>query len=254
MSVKNHLLNKIKEKKSIHMTLLDPDKIGIKEFLKLGKHAQESGSSAIMVGGSLGVSTDVLNQYLRELKHEISIPVILFPGSIAGLSNYADAVWFLSVLNSSDPYFIIGAQVQAAVLLIKRFKTVEPISLAYIVVGDGGSVSYVSHTRPIPYNKEDVILAYALAAQCIGFDFIYLEAGSGAKEPVSVSVISKVKKFINRPLIVGGGIRDSEIAYRIAKAGADIVVTGTIVEKKPEILKEIVKAIEKGGNERITTQ
>ncbi len=171
---------------------------------------QEYGSDALMVGGSLAYQRGQLDEYLSAVKDLLKIPVILFPGSVANLSKYADAVFFLSVLNSADPYFIVGAQIQASVLLVKKFRNLEPISLAYIIVGDGGAVGYVSHARPIPYDRDDIALAYAYAAQLMGgFDMIYLEAGSGgARESVRPRMVSRIKQLVSKPLIVGGGIKD----------------------------------------------
>ncbi|WP_069807688.1 geranylgeranylglyceryl/heptaprenylglyceryl phosphate synthase [Vulcanisaeta thermophila] len=253
MGVKEYLLGRIRELGTIHMTLLDPDKVSPREFLELARRAQDYGTDAIMVGGSLGVSEGQLDEYLKPLRDFIKVPIILFPGSVANLSNYADAVFFLSVLNSADPYFIVGAQVQAAVLLIKRFRRLEPISLAYLIIGDGGAVGYVSHARPIPYDRDDIALAYAYAAQLMGFEMVYLEAGSGAREPVRARMISRVKSIVTRPVIVGGGIRSPEKAMEAAVAGADAVVTGTIVEEDPELLKDIIRAVHEGGIKRISS-
>ncbi|GAB6943505.1 geranylgeranylglyceryl/heptaprenylglyceryl phosphate synthase [Vulcanisaeta sp. JCM 14467] len=247
MGVKDYLLRRIAEVGAIHMTLLDPDKVTAREFRELALMVQDYGSDAIMVGGSLGISEGQLDEYLSAVKGSLKIPVILFPGSVANLSRYADAVFFLSVLNSADPYFIVGAQIQASVLLLKRFRNLEPISLAYIIVGDGGAVGYVSNARPIPYERDDIALAYAYAAQLMGFDMIYLEAGSGAHEPVRPRMVSRVKQLVSKPLIVGGGIRDPEKAAELALAGADAVVTGTIIEERPELVKDIIRAVHDGG-------
>ncbi|BDR92192.1 geranylgeranylglyceryl/heptaprenylglyceryl phosphate synthase [Vulcanisaeta souniana] len=250
MGIKNYLVNRIAELGSIHMTLLDPDKVSANEFRELALMVQEYGSDALMVGGSLGISEGQLDEYLSAVKDLLKIPVILFPGSVANLSKYADAVFFLSVLNSADPYFIVGAQIQASVLLVKKFRNLEPISLAYIIVGDGGAVGYVSHARPIPYDRDDIALAYAYAAQLMGFDMIYLEAGSGARESVRPRMVSRIKQLVSKPLIVGGGIKDPERAAELALAGADAVVTGTIIEEKPELIKDIIRAVHEGGSSR----
>jgi len=248
--IRDYLLAEIERRGSIHITLLDPDKVDLETFLRLGKLAEESGSSAIMVGGSLGVTESLLDEYLRELKQQISIPVILFPGSVAGLSRYADAVWFIVVLNSSNTYFIVDAQVQASILLYKRYRNLEVLPLAYIIVGEGGTVGIVSQARVLPYEKPDVILGYVLLARYVGFPFTYLEAGSGAQRPVPPEIVSLCRSVYNGVLIVGGGIRDEDTAYKIAKAGADIIVTGTVAEKNPDKLSKIIKAVWRGGNER----
>ena len=248
--VRNYLYEQIEKYGSIHITLLDPDKVDIENFVRLGKYAEECGSSAIMVGGSLGVNESILDEYIRELKRNISIPVILFPGNIASISRYADALWFITVINSSNIYYIIDAQVQASVILFKKYRDLETIPLAYLIVGDGGAVGYVSQARIIPYDKPELIIAYVLAARYLEYPFLYIEAGSGAKQHIPPDIVAMCRKVFNNVLIVGGGIRSEESAYSIAKAGADIVVTGTVVEKNPDKLRNIVKAVLKGGSER----
>jgi len=182
------------------------------------------------------------------LKKCTTLPVILFPGNPAMLSPHADAVWFMSLLNSANPFFISEAQALAAPLVKKL--GIEPIPLAYIVLRSSSSVGFVGHVRDFPEHKPELVAMYALAAQYMGFKFVYLEAGSGAEKPVSTEMIRKVKKFLEIPLIVGGGIKSPKVAYEIVKAGADCIVTGTILEEKLSILPSIVKAIKKAGREK----
>lgn len=248
--VKKYILERIERDGAIHMTLLDPDKTGPEEATRIAVAAYRAGTSAIMVGGSIGVSESMTDDIVKAIKRRLEIPVILFPGSPTALSRYADAVWFISVLNSQNPYFITGAQMQGA-FIVKRYG-LEVLSLGYIIVGVGGAVSIVSYTRPLPFNKPEIVAAYALAAEYIGFDFIYLEGGSGG-EPVPPSIVNMVRRTINIPLIVGGGIRDARTARDIVKAGADIIVTGTIVEEADDVenkLREIIKGVKEGLMER----
>ena len=146
----------------------------------------------------------------------------------------------MSLLNSSDPYFLMGAQVLGAPI-IKKFG-LEPIPLGYIIVGEGGAVSVVGKAVPIPYNKPELAAAHALAAEYFGMRFIYLEAGSGVGKPVPSAMATAVKKVTNIPLIVGGGIRTGEQVKEIAKAGADIIVTGNVLEenKGRHKIKELI--------------
>ncbi len=249
--VRRYILDRIRERGALHMTLIDPDKTGPEEAAEIGRAAYRSGTSAIMVGGSIGVSESMTDEIVLAIKREIDIPVILFPGSPTALSRHADALWFISVLNSQNPYFITGAQMQGA-FIVKRYG-LEALSLGYIIVGVGGAVSIVSYTRPLPFNKPEIVAAYALAAEYIGFDFIYLEGGSGGK-PVPAEAVALVRKAVSIPILVGGGIRDPETAYRLVRAGADIVVTGTIVEESSnveEALRGIVEAVEKGARDRV---
>jgi geranylgeranylglyceryl diphosphate synthase (EC 2.5.1.41) len=138
MAVFELLTGKLLEMGALHFSLLDPDKVTLEKFVELAKGAEKAGSDAIMIGGSYGVNENTLDDYIEAVKREVKLPIILFPGSVAGLSRKADAVLFLSVLNSTDPYYIIGAQVQAAMLIAKRYRNLETIPMAYIIVGEGG--------------------------------------------------------------------------------------------------------------------
>jgi len=252
--VRRYILDAIKRRGALHMTLIDPDKTGPEEAARIGEAAYSAGTSAIMVGGSIGVSESMTDAIVLEIKRRVDIPVILFPGSPTALSRYADALWFISVLNSQNPYFITGAQMQGA-FIVKRYG-LEALSLGYIIVGVGGAVSIVSYTRPLPFNKPEIVAAYALAAEYIGFDFIYLEGGSGGK-PVPAETVALVRRAVDIPIVVGGGIRDPETAYKLVRAGADIVVTGTIVEERSdieEVLGGIVSAVEAGARDRAMGQ
>jgi phosphoglycerol geranylgeranyltransferase len=135
----------------------------------------------------------------------------------------------MSLLNSSDPYFLAGVQVLGAPI-IKKFG-LQPLSLGYITVGEGGTVSVVGKATPIPYDEPDLAVAYALAANYFGMRFVYLEAGSGVKTPVPPEMVKAVKSAINIPLIVGGGIRTGEQVKKVVEAGADIIVTGNVLEE-----------------------
>lgn len=228
--VEKYLLEKIENEGSIHMTLIDPEKVTPSSASRIVQEAAACNTAAIMVGGSTSVFTSHLDTILKAMKESVEIPVILFPNNITGISKYADAIWFMSLLNSADPYFLMGAQVLGAPI-IKKFG-LEPIPLGYIVVGEGGSaVSVVGKAVPIPYDKPELAAAHALAAEYFGMRFVYLEAGSGAGKSVPAEMARVVKNVITLPLIVGGGIKTGEQVKEIVKAGADIVVTGTVLEE-----------------------
>jgi phosphoglycerol geranylgeranyltransferase len=147
----------------------------------------------------------------------------------------------MSLLNSNDPYFLIGAQALGAPL-VKKYK-LEAIPTGYIIVGAGGAAGLIGRANWIPYDRPEIAAIFALAAQCLGMRFVYLEAGSGAKDPVPISMVSAVRDAIDCNLIVGGGIRDGKVAMKLAEAGADIIVTGTLIEENQDItkIKEIVE-------------
>jgi phosphoglycerol geranylgeranyltransferase len=225
--VEKYLLDKIKAEGSIHMTLVDPEKTSPSQAAQVAENSKANGTAAIMIGGSTFVSQVHLDDVIKAMSH-IKIPIILFPNNITGISRYADAIWFMSLLNSIDPYFLIGAQVLGAPL-VKKYG-LEPISMGYIILGEGGAAGVVGKAIPVPYDKPELTVAHALAGQYLGMHFIYLEGGSGAANPVPPEMIRMVKKSTEIPLLVGGGIRTKKQALAAASAGADIIVTGNIVE------------------------
>ncbi len=226
--VEKTLLERIEQESSIHVTLIDPEKVTPPQASRIARKSDVGGTAAIMVGGSTFVSTTHLDNVVKIIKRVVDLPVILFPNNVTGISRHADAIWFMSLLNSVDPYFIIGAQILGAPLVKKH--NIEPISMGYLIVGEGGAAGVVGKAIAVPYNKPELAVAHALAGQFLGMHFIYLEAGSGAKEPVPPSMIRTVKQNIEAPLIVGGGIRSRGQALAAASAGADIIVTGNVVE------------------------
>jgi phosphoglycerol geranylgeranyltransferase len=226
--VENYLLERIKAEGSIHITLVDPEKVTPPQASRIAEKSKASGTTAIMVGGSTFVSQAHLDDIVKAIKHAVDIPTILFPNNITGISAHADAIWFMSLLNSVDPYFLIGAQILGAPL-VKKFG-LEPISMGYVIVGEGGTAGIVGKAIPVPYNKPELAAAHALAGQYLGMHFLYLEGGSGAKDPIPPEMIQIVKHCINIPLIVGGGIRSREQAMAAATAGADVIVTGNVIE------------------------
>jgi phosphoglycerol geranylgeranyltransferase len=242
-STEKYLLEKIKTNGSIHITLIDPEKVSVQQASHVAENSQKSGTAAIMIGGSTVASQEHLDEVVKVIKRSVKIPTILFPGNVTGISMYADAIWFMSLLNSVDPYFLIGAQVRGAPL-IKKYG-IEPISMGYIIVGDGGTAGVVGKAVTVPYTKPELAAAHALAGQYLGMRFIYLEGGSGAAHPVPPEMIRAVKKLIDIPLIVGGGIRSKELAVAAASAGADIIVTGNVTESSDanQRISEIIGAI-----------
>jgi phosphoglycerol geranylgeranyltransferase len=236
-SIENRINEAIKKRGALHMTLLDPQKIGADRSAKIASEAQKGGTFAIMVGGSTLASKNDLDAGVKKIKASVDIPVILFPNDITGVSKYADAIWFMSLLNSRLTYYVIDAQAMAA-YTVKSYG-LETMPLGYIIIGSGGTVGYVGQARGIPYDRPELATAYALASQMLGTRFIYLEAGSGAKIPVPPEMIRMVKSALDVPLIVGGGIRNGSAAKAAVDAGADIIVTGNLVEETGRVRESI---------------
>jgi len=245
-NVEKYLLDKIESEGSIHITLIDPEEVTPPQASRIVNKAKLSDTSAIMIGGSTFVSSAHLDDVVKAVKRTVKIPIILFPNNVTGISRYADAIWFMSLLNSVDPYFLMGAQILGAPL-VKKFG-IEPIPLGYLIAGEGGTAGVVGKAIPIPYNKPELAAAHALAGQYLGMRFIYLEAGSGAKNPVPPDMIRVVRHYVDIPTIVGGGIRSREQALAAASAGADIIVTGNVVEESGmrRRVSEIIEGIKRG--------
>ncbi|MEN6291284.1 MAG: geranylgeranylglyceryl/heptaprenylglyceryl phosphate synthase [Methanobacterium sp.] len=242
MNVENYIRTTLKDHK-LHLTLLDPEEQSPEEAVRIAKEAISGGSDGIMLGGST-TEPEELDATAKALRENVDVPVILFPGNISGVSKHADAIFFMSLLNSANPYWIIGAQALAAPGIKKM--GIEILSMGYLVVEPGGTVGWVGDAKLIPRNKPDLAVAYAMAAEFFGMKLIYLEAGSGANEHIPEQMIAGVKKMTDIIVIVGGGIRDGETAAKIAKAGADIVVTGTVVEDSSNVkdkIEELVSGI-----------
>jgi len=253
-SVWEYINNQLAENGAIHFTLIDPDplKQTPEEASNIAKIAEKAGTSAIMVGGS--TAFDIIDKTVIEIKNKVRIPVILFPGNVNGISKYADAIFFMSLINSRNHYWIIDAQMLAS-MAIKRFN-LEPLSMAYLIVEPGATAGFVGDARLIPRNKPLIAAAYALAAEYFGFKLVYMEAGSGASEAITPEFVKVVKKVISIPLIVGGGIRTIERAKELVRAGADILVQGTFIEKNAKTeegftaIKNIIAAIHEEGKRR----
>jgi len=243
--IERFLLDKIKVDGSIHMTLIDPEKVTAEGAAKVAESSKNSGTAAIMIGGSTFVSQTHLDNVVAAIKSTVDVPTILFPNNVTGISSHADAIWFMSLLNSVDPYFLIGAQILGAPL-VKKYG-IEPISMGYIIVGDGGTAGIVGKAISVPYNKPELAAVHALAGQYLGMRFIYLEGGSGAVNPVPPEMIRAVKHLIDIPLIVGGGIKSHEQAIAAASAGADIIVTGNLTESSDanERISQIISGIKR---------
>lgn len=245
MTVYESLIEK-RRKGPLHMTLLDPDRQSSAEAAAMSAEAASAGTDAIMIGGSTGVTQDKVDETVLAVKEAAKLPVILFPANAANLSPHADALYFMSLLNSRDPRLIIGEQRLAAPIV--RAWGLETIAMAYLVVEPGMRAGQVGDAELISRKSPTVAVQYALAAQMLGMKLVYLEAGSGAPEPVPDRLIRAVREAIDIPLVVGGGIRTVEAARAVAKAGADVVVTGTIVEVAREggALRGIIAAVKAG--------
>lgn len=222
--------------------LIDPDKPTDAQVLSVVAKANAADVDFFFVGGSL-LTTDSLEHCIKVIKANSNIPVLIFPGNSLQISKYCDGFLLLSLISGRNPEMLIGRHVIAAPYL-KLFGN-EIIPTGYMLIDSGRqtSVSYMSDTTPIPHDKDDIAMCTALAGEMLGLKLIYLEGGSGAINPVSDSMISKVRQMIDIPLIVGGGISTPEMAAAKAQAGADVICIGTKFEEEPELLQRFADAV-----------
>ena len=244
MSLYERLLRQSLQK-PMHFSLLDPDKQKPEVAGEIADLVADMGSSAMMVGGSTLSSQRQVDETVDAIKESCSLPVILFPSGARFLSSRADAVFFMSLLNSRNLDFVIREHVKGAGFV--KQSGLEPISMGYVIVEPGMTVGRVGEADLVGASDVKTAVGYALAAQYLGMQLVYLEAGSGASFPVSNEMIAGVRREIDIPLVIGGGITSAEVARDKVAAGANIIVTGTTLEKEKQMkgtLKQIINAVE----------
>src|SRR3989338_2497138 len=218
------ILDGIDKSGALTFMQLDPPKYIPEQCGRIAKAAEANGLDAFAVGGSVGAQGALLDECIKAIKENSSLPVILFPGNIATISRYADAIYFMQMLNSLDPYYLSGAQITAS-YPVKQLG-LEVIPTSYIIVEPGRAVGWVGRAQLIPRSFDYLGGITALAGQYIGSHLIILESGGGAPEPAPQKMISYVKNLIDVPLVVAGGIRNEKLAYKTVKAGAAIIHFG----------------------------
>lgn len=222
--------------------LIDPDITDHAQLSHLLEIAKLSEVDYLFYGGSL-ITKDRFEPGLKLIREQSNLSVILFPGNAFQVSNHADAILYLSLISGRNPEFLIGQQVQAAHAIENSGLEIMPTGYLLIEGGRLTTAHYMSNTLPIPANKPEVAVSTALAGKQLGLQMIYLDAGSGAKYPISANMISAVNQKVNLPLIVGGGLRTTADVRNALTAGADVVVVGTAAEKNPESFMELADEV-----------
>ena len=242
MNIYNTITLRKKANKKSFALLIDPDKQGEKQLISIIEKAEKAKTDYFLVGGSL-LTNDSLDLCLSTIKEKSKIPVILFPGNAMQVNNKADGILFLSLISGRNADMLIGKQVITAPILKQSPLEVLPTGYMLIDSGKPTTVSYMSNTTPIPANKDTVAACTAMAGEMLGLKLIFMDGGSGAKNPISKEMIKTVRTSIDAPLIIGGGISTGEKAISNCKAGADIIVVGNAIEKDDKLISEIADAI-----------
>lgn len=222
--------------------LIDPDNVSELECIELLHLAESAAVDFLFIGGSL-ITGNNLGRVVEICKSNTQIPVILFPGSSLHIDTEADAILFLSLISGRNPDFLIGQHILAAPILKRSRLEILPTGYMLVDTGKQTTVSFISNTTPIPYDKPDVAACIAMAGEMLGLQIIYMDGGSGAEKPISPQMISAVRKAIEAPLIVGGGINSPEKVQIALKAGADVIVVGNAIEKDSGLILKIAQTI-----------
>ncbi|HUT63071.1 MAG TPA: geranylgeranylglyceryl/heptaprenylglyceryl phosphate synthase [Anaerolineae bacterium] len=245
-SVYQYLMD-VKERRGAgFLVLMDPDRFSCEKIVEDAVQCFEAGVDALLMGTSLMMGNGFA-EYVEATHEAVDIPVIIFPGEKAQVTEKADAILFLSLLSGRNPEYIIGEQIRSAPLI--KNVGLEAISTAYLLIDSGQitSVEFMSNTKPIPSDKPDIAVAHAIAAEMFGMKLIYLEAGSGASRTVPDEIIRAVISNVDIPVIVGGGIRNPETVAAKVNAGASFIVVGNHLENNinQADLKAFVKAAQR---------
>lgn len=247
--VEKHITGVISRDGAVLSVVIDPvDYKSEQAAIATAAAAATAGADVIAVGGSIGAQGELLDTVVRSIKEKVHVPVVLFPGNIATVSRHADAIYFMTLLNSRNPYWISQAQTLAAPL-IKQL-ALEALPVGYIVVEPGGTVGWVGDANVVPRSKPKIAASLALAGELSGHRIIFTDAGSAAPAPVPPEMVAEVRKAITVPYLVAGGIRTPQQAADIIKAGADWVQIGTAVQNSTNAaakVREFVKAIKAAG-------
>ena len=237
MTVLNKVESMLKTGRKSLAVLIDPDDLDEAGLVQCLNRCIENTVDYIFVGGSL-VTSNNIHEVVAFIKSYTNIPCVLFPGNAIQIAAEADAILFLSLISGRNPELLIGQHVVAAPVL-KR-SNIEVVPTGYMLVNSGRptSASYMSNSQPLPNDKPSLAASTALAGEMLGMRLIYLDAGSGAEEPISQKIIRAVKSNIAVPLIVGGGLNSKEKVKRAFDAGADIVVIGNGVQKNLDLMTE----------------
>jgi phosphoglycerol geranylgeranyltransferase len=251
-STYEYIINKINSEGALHFSLIDPDPIkqSPKKAANMAFYAEQAGTDAILIGGSTVFDQRFVDDTIIAIKEKIDLPIIIFPGGISNVSKEADAILFMSLLNSEDPYFIIGQQALASYTV--KMANLEPISTGYLIIEPGATAGWIGKAKLLPRDKPKLTVAYSLAAELFGFKLIYLEAGSGSQK-IPCEIIQLCSTILNIPIIAGGGVTTNEDALSFVEAGADIIVMGSFLENNllkddGKKLRSIIHEIKKAGN------
>lgn len=239
-NIYQNILESIEKGERLLAVLIDPDKIELDHISEFMVNVNSSIATHVFVGGS-EVKEEACDIVVSRIKQHTQLPIVLFPGDVTQITDKADGLLFLSLISGRNPDYLIEKHVQSVPKL--KWSDLEVIPTGYILIKNGKetSVQKVTNTQPLPRENIPTIIDTALAGELLGMKMIYLEAGSGATEPITSEIIKEVKKNLNIPLIVGGGIKSTIQLENTYKSGADLVVIGTAFEENLSLFDEFTR-------------
>ncbi len=246
--IERYIYEKLESSGALLFCLIDPIDYKSEDVaIEASKQLANGGADVMLIGGSTEVQGEILDNIVNGIKESVDVPVILFPSNISSVTKYADAIYFMSLLNARNPYWITQAQMLSAPT-VKKFG-LEPIPLGYIVVYPGGTVGWVSDANFIPREKPKLAASLAMAGEFLGNRFILTDTGSNPRLQnsghVPEEMIRAVKSAITVPYIVGGGISNADELKSVYASGADIVQIGTAFDQNPDKTYQMVKSFAK---------
>ncbi len=251
--VLKYYYEKLSSEGALLCSLIEPDKNFFEKGVSIARKSAEAGADAILIGGSIGAQGTVLDNTVKMIKEAVSIPVVLFPGNISGLTHYADAVYFMHLLNSRDVYWLSTAQIQAAPAVAAM--GIEPIPTTYLVIEPGMAVGWVGNANLVPRGRPDLAGACALAARFTGSRVLIADSGSGAPSPAPAAIVSGMAKGCGPDVLLfsAGGIRTPVQASQQIRAGASGIQVGTAFESGDVFgkIKRMVRAVKREGKKRV---
>lgn len=229
--LETRLLERRQRVGSLWAVLLDPDSLPPQELASIARQVEEAGADLLLVGGS-SAAPGVFEAGMKAIHASSDLPIVLFPGSYHQVVDGADGILFTSLLSGRNPQYLAEEQVRGAPRVHRL--GLEPIPTAYLLIESGKptTVQIVSGTLPLPRDNAEIVLHHVWAASCMGMRWAYLEAGSGAAEPIPVSLLRKVVEEGGVQVIVGGGLRTPEDIADRAAVGPAMIVTGNVLEAR----------------------
>ncbi len=249
--VENYINDKIEKEGALLLTLMDPDKIAQEKCGNAAKVFEESGADVILVGGTIGVQGGVLDEAVKAIKENVSIPVVIFSGNVGAVTKYADALYFMFLINSRDNYWNSTEQIRGAP--VARKAGLECIPTGYVIIEPGMAVGWITNANLVPRYRPDLAAASALAGEYMGARLIITDSGSGAPEPAPTQLVKAVKSVLTVPYFYAGGVRKPEQATEIIKAGADGIHIGTAFELdgNSDRIRSMADAVKRAGKEKV---